>query len=381
MLLKTFVASLLLSAAAVQARRTTELNCYTEMGTKSVKGRIQTSTKAAVRTVYMLPSIVRSTKTKTITITDPATTETITSTVEETITTTDTTVTDTFSTTSTETVTETDTASTTVTETQTETSFITTTSTPVIAAPSGFLNIRDTRNQINAKREIAHPHYVERGNKKPPKGGCLIDEYPQRVQCKKTVKVRETKTIVVPGRPSTATVTPAPVTVTETSTTTSTSTVVPDNVSTTLSFSTTETATETTTTTITEEITATSTTIITVAAPTPFYEACGERNMLGPRTDEGHIYDTYNTGRYSGTIYDYILTTSAYDCCVACMNKADCTAAMLIGTSSCLLLHNAQRTCTSQTANPAFYLWSSQPYRTIVLSNGPCGYVYNGGSI
>ncbi|KAI1337168.1 hypothetical protein F5Y15DRAFT_391620 [Xylariaceae sp. FL0016] len=410
---------------------TGELQCKTIQGPES-RDAVPTSTARDVSTVTLPDATVTTTtipvatSTEFITITDTAT-----DVVTET--TTDSTVTDTFSTTSTETETDTITETATLSEIETVTTTTTVATASTVAAQPGFVGIQDTINGYPAaqKRELsqlgrkrgkcalktphpttyttsptsshddgypaysagasshgaypssapasssAHPSSAPASSSAAPSSGGVSSQYPQSVECTSTTTVQSTVTETVTGPAITSTTTPPAITVSTTTTETTTTTIVPDDATVTESFTETTTATATSTTTETT----TSTTTTTVEEPTvtaTVYEACGANNIIGPQfMDLGMITNVYNNGRPGATIYDTTTAATAYDCCVKCITGSDCSGSAFYS-GRCILLHTAGRTCSSQSAASAQYVYSSSSFG-YTLSNGNCGYQYNGG--
>ncbi|KAJ1329871.1 hypothetical protein MN608_06607 [Microdochium nivale] len=378
----------LFGAVSASAAFTSEVNCVTPMGPKPVEP-VETVTLSSTSTL-VLPDAT-STSVVTNTVTEAPVTNTETSTTQVTVTETDSTVTDTFTSTSTSTEIRTDT--TTETQTSTDTATVTTTVIvgSVVATPPGFVPISDSVNGYpQRKRDVRHPRdchhkptashatYVPSTSTTyaAASGTCLgeYSQYPQSVQCSETTTAQQT--VIVTGVASvTSTITPPPVTSTTTETFTSTSTEVPR-------AQTTETVTETTTATTTvTETTATTTTTTTTAEATSFaltYEACGPRNILGPRYNGSPISNVFNGANNGqaggGAIYDNTAAASAEDCCVSCVTKTGCTGSVFAG-GRCVLLRNQQRSCGSQSSNVAAFVVSPGSASSgYVLSNGLCGY-------
>lgn len=211
----------------------------------------------------------------------------------------------------------------------------------------------------------------------PSDGACTIGEgtqYPASVQCSVTSTTQGTATQT---ETITSTTTPAPVTAIETATVTSTSTEVP-SASTTLTQTETITATATATVTSTTTETTTSTTTATETATVNGYTGCEANNML--TSYQGRpIRNVFNNGNgqlAGSTILDFVNTASAIDCCKRCFDTAGCTGSIFPYPSgtSCYLLHNADRSCVSQSANQALFIAGSGSDVGFTLFNGPCGY-------
>ncbi|PWY82140.1 hypothetical protein BO70DRAFT_405380 [Aspergillus heteromorphus CBS 117.55] len=294
---------------------------------------VVTSTTLAMVTVSLTPTPVRQTQLET----EYAT---------ETVTTTQSAVTDTFSTTSTvmDTTTQTLTPAVTTTTVVSSTS-VRVTSTSTVATSSGFYPVIDTFSTglpaaAKAKRSLPQLH----DKRSSPQSASDLDcsprlddfQYAQAVECtvqvlaETTVIERVTNTLTTTA---TGSATPITLTITTTRTLTTTSTVLPTDVSTTLSFTTTATLTAITTAP-TPTSTVTSTHTVATTSTAAVYAACATTNITpNPITSE---YSASLAGKYVyflSLYYDgsYSLssgsTTSAYDCCVSCIENDLCANA------------------------------------------------------
>ena len=349
------------------------VSCRTQLGTSSL-ALVPTTT--ITRTIHdPTPVVVFATTQDTVTVTPDASTVTITNYETTTAVSTAYTVTDVFSTTST----EYDTATVTiipaaVTAIVPITISTTSTSTSTVASSSGFSPIAETLPTATAaKRSLTEQDDCS---------SWLDDyEYPQEVECHQKIIVKTTTVSTVTEPPATATAVTPISTVTVTSTITSTSILVPSDVSTTLSYSTTSTITETTFAVAETTTVFSTTTAVAAVATATFYEACGSSNIAGdPLSSE--------FGSFAGQ-YMYLIaftkvpgesltvgdTSSAYDCCVSCMESSTCAMSYYNAVSSsikyCYLIHSTTCSQSSVYAKASTHDTSA----TIQMSNGNCGRV------
>ncbi|KAF2493526.1 hypothetical protein BU16DRAFT_563680 [Lophium mytilinum] len=368
-----------LVASALNTGTTTVQKCTTKLSSKSIK-KVPTSTKTT--TVTLLPKIVLSTTHKTITTSAKPITTSVVSETTITETYTDLAVTDTFSTTSTDYATVTDFQTYTITFTTVIGAPDTTvTAVYTVPTPDGFLPVADTQGgypgtPAKGKRAAQHPH-SDLAERKATKGGCNSKTYPVAVQCLKQIQKQVTKTVVIVGKAITKTLPPKTVTSTVQSTQTTTLTEVPADVSVTESFSTTLTVTEEET--ITTAFPVTSTSQNTVSQTQTSFAACATNNILGPALSDGTII--VNAGHNAGS-FARAPSTSALDCCEQCQRATACSGvAWNANGNTCFIFTTASGTCGAQSAVSEYFLVGAPPQGfQLTVSNGPCGYMYNGGT-
>ncbi|KEQ73584.1 hypothetical protein M436DRAFT_63864 [Aureobasidium namibiae CBS 147.97] len=205
---------------------------------------------------------------------------------------------------------------------------------------------------------------------------CAGKLYPVAVSCVDYVQVRSKITLVLTTKTSTKTLPSSTVTVTSYTVSTSTSTVVPPEVSTTSSFSTT--VSTTTTATFQATTTTTTTTTLTVTSTLAGYDACATNNLLGPSYN-GDIID--NESAAAGGYSTDPSATTAYDCCVSCLNSDTCSGtAFLTDGNLCLQITGATCTNVQQNAGSFYYEPSGQGTGdSYIVSNSNCGYLTDGG--
>lgn len=272
---------------------------------------------------------------------------------------------------------------TTDTEIDTQTTTTTTTSTSTVPSPDGFVPVTDTEtNGFPSKRRRNSKSDTTKGKsatqKKPTRPhnpgaseGVKCKSYPQSVRCQKTVTDQHRVTVTATERGCTRTIKPTPITKTTTKTITSTSTEVP-RASTTVT--TTQTTTVVTTTTDTQTTTSTTTSTSTATATAVAYEACSADNIISSYNGQSIInaYNNNNGQVGGGSIYDNASASSAEDCCILCINTSGCEGSYFQG-GRCVLLHNADRSCTSQSANEIVFVTGGNG-GGFTVSNGLCGY-------
>lgn len=148
--------------------------------------------------------------------------------------------------------------------------------------------------------------------------------YPQCVDCIECIESATTILYIDIAPASTSTLCPSTTTTTVLSTLTTTSSLPPLHCTRTKKFITTQTATETCTT----QITTTSTSTETATATTTIteYAACGTSNVLGPTATAAGAYIA--SANIDGALVYHDTAASAYECCVLCLTRENCAAAM-----------------------------------------------------
>ena len=356
--------------------------CSTKLGVLSVKNVPTSTTTLGLPLTAYMAKCAYTTKTTTP---KPITT-TLTETSTSSTTTTAGQLTGTVTTTSTATQTNTLSLSTTVTTTTTTTSTITNTPTSTIPAAAGFTPIASDLSYVAKKRDIperfslnkrATSQFVKSNklgsNKKATYSPAA---YPQSVKCIKYQREVVTKTITIPfcTKTKTTTLAIATSTIRETVSTTTTITEIPPAATITESASTTVTIETSTTLTQTNTETATETQTSTGPSAT-VYAACASNNIIGAANGNNGIYAI----AYGQNSLSSASATTAYDCCVACQQTANCAYSnfyfgyceLIIGT-----------TCAPGGGSPGTFYTSNgfAANEGFTFSNGPCGRVVNGGS-
>ncbi|KAI9711669.1 MAG: hypothetical protein M1812_007102 [Candelaria pacifica] len=362
---------------SVLAAANTLSACTTKLGAKSTS-KVGSTTYALTITLY---ASTKQTNTPTITKTPVPTTVSVSSTATVVSTTTLQQVTDTFSTTSSVFVTSTETQ--TVTQTATTTTDVTVTADPstttiqpspgftpaASVVPAGQAGTAKKRDVLPGRRgKIEGRAATQRlliQNHKPTFIPAL---YPTTVTCGVLVRTTSTRTTLFTAAPTTKTLPPSTVTSTIPVTITSTSTVAQTNAQTTLSFSTTIIQTTTTYTTTTTTQTATNTVTVTPPGPT-VYAACASNNLLKSVNGQGIQFVQGQTvdGTFGSTD-----ASSAYDCCVACLNDSNCAISAYSSPSTCYTLGLGSSTCSPNT-NAASFGTGGDPADGFVVSDSNCG--------
>ncbi|KAJ5766107.1 uncharacterized protein N7511_003723 [Penicillium nucicola] len=347
-------------------------DCQTHLGTSSVKA---VPTTTITRTYHdPSPVVIFTTTQETLTVTPAVSTEIITDYETTTLTSTANAITDTFSTTST----EYDTATVTltpapITSTVFSTASSTSTVTSTIATSAGFTPIVDT---------MAAPTVYKRTLEQQEEEQCspwLDDyEYPQNVVCHEKRVIKTTTLSTVTEAPATVTAATPSTTVTVTNTITSNSVVLPSDVSTTLSYSTTSTITETTTAAAeTDTVTAT-TSILAGVTTTAAYAACATNNIAGsPLSSDfgayaGYYISSLTFTHVTGESLSVGNTASPYDCCVSCIETANCAMSYYWASGTVKYCYKIATTVCSTTSTYGTANLISGSSAT-QLSNGNCG--------
>ena len=230
--------------------------------------------------------------------------------------------------------------------------------------------------------------------------------YPTAVSCTKLYIKEKTVWKPATGDPSFVAATPRTNYITTISTLTVSSTVPDRKPFKTASFVTTSTI--TTTTTFVETTTATNVLNYTSTTTTTTYAACATDNFIGPLGhNDSHIINVYNQGINAYATYDVGYSRNAEDCCIECHLQTapgpdgegdigpSCMGSVFTD-GRCLLLsvgRGKAGKCYGQNGGAGFFVsrpadevlaWSlahrGQRLPEFVLSNGPCGFFYDGGT-
>lgn len=394
---------LVASVTALNVETSSKQTCRTALHTKQGSG--DTTTKS---TTLYLTRTIKSTITPTKSIIPASATVTKKATVTISTTKTLPQTTDTFS--KTLSITKTSTVSTTVVSTTTSTALATVTSTyatSTIAASAGFVPLssalaldghaaskKHRRNYQGVARDVAP---IEK-RKVSQQILCGSDgkvtfnppQYSDSVTCYKRVKVVTTSVVTVTGTKTKTITAPqgtstkvqctssvsfnrqanTPQTSYTTKTTTLTST--PIAASTTLTFS--ATATQTTTTTLSSTSTLFTTSTTTTYAPHPtFYAACGPSNAVSfvdnKRINNIATFDPANGFSFGKS------STTAYECCVQCVQSGDCGGTTFHPASgTCYFLPWGGETCNADVESGTFNVTEGTNVG-FVVGNSNCGEV------
>ncbi|KAI0968319.1 hypothetical protein F4678DRAFT_464389 [Xylaria arbuscula] len=367
----TSVLALVGSTLAAAPSLQPSIVCTTNYGLIPQLRHIPTNTRTQKKTVTLTLTSIR---TPTVTVRASPVTTTVSTTSSFTDTTTGAADTDiaTITVTSTTVVTQTDIQTVATTSISSITNVVTTTST--VPAPAGFTPVAQQAGYV-PKNKRATDTIVERTGLRLGKGAKAV--FPECVECTKTVISTATKTATVTGKPTTTTLSATTTsTIISVVSQTTTSTVFPPHVTSTVTSTASTTSTTTTISITTTTATATTTVENTVAAPTPYYAACGPNNIV----------DTANGGTaivgfsYGLPGYQSTFTHDAYSCCVACFaSPVPCFAALWLG--ECDIITSTTATCAAGVPYGGYYNTdpSDQSNDGFVVINGPCGALQNGG--
>lgn len=287
-----------------------------------------------------------------------------------------------------DTVTNTDVRTTKVTSTRTSTATVAVTPIKTKPTPAGFTPISKEVGYVpRRKRGLSPLSGVSINN-----NGDIISHkrarqeraasYPEAVNCREIIETGSRKTYTNNDCVSTKTTTlPARSTATQTTTVTPTSRnpkCAPYITSTiTLSEFT------TTTTSLTKTSTATRTRTITVTSTAPtvtFYAACATNNIVNHANGNQPISFVI----FGDANPEFVSASTPYDCCVLCQKAKGCLYSYFVpglSPDGCGLVIADGPCDTSIDHNTIFYTNPEIPIDDgFVLSNGPCGYVPNGGT-
>ncbi|CAL5872143.1 uncharacterized protein PFLUO_LOCUS6401 [Penicillium psychrofluorescens] len=254
---------------------------------------------------------------------------------------------------------------------------VTVTSTSTVHASGDFLPIAFTLPTdaavVPIKREVDHNRSRSIGFKDL--------RHPQAV---KWVEETTIETIIIEifvGKAITKTEPASRITTRTTSVITATSTIIPSEIPTTLIYTTTSTI-SSTTTLLPSTVTLKPTNTVTASSTTSLYAACATPNIAGtPLSSDfgslagGHISQIWWTpAQMPGGTWLKIDASSAYDCCVSCIQDASC-AFSTFGAGYCYLVEST--TCSeSNYANALVVQGDSDGLMQV--SNGNCGVVIEG---
>ncbi|RGP59198.1 hypothetical protein FSPOR_11491 [Fusarium sporotrichioides] len=375
----TFKSALLLLALGTEALAASpSVICQSKLGPQSIPpNKIPRATTTIHNKVTVQKKVIR--KVNVVVIPRPITT---TSTEVKTIT--DTTQADPDVETAIETKTDTTTTNQVRLHTTTSTSISSTTTTKyttsTVTAPAGFIPAKggDWQAKIKARDLL--------GARAVP--GDLMDglpsgpEYVQRVDCVKNIPTTSIKVTTVTVQGTRVTAKPKTKTKVITSFSTTIETQYPPKV--------TETSFETTVSTVTEyddrTETGTATEVVTVESvipADPYYEACGDNNML--RTANGGNRIVSATRNLNCVGFPTSGPKNAYECCVQCQKSSTCLITIWREDSSSCLLYTPSPSpgvCSSNMNQLLTFTYVTKADATTgnTYSNGPCGKVGNGGN-
>ncbi|UZP43547.1 hypothetical protein NXS19_011359 [Fusarium pseudograminearum] len=347
---------------------TTGVICATKLGTVSVaSNKIPRATVTVKNQITVIKKVIR--KVNIVVVPQPRTTTetqisktTVTTDADPDVETAISTITDTQTTTITQFTT---TTSTTVTSTT-----VTSYSTSTIKAPDNFKFLLNSGGYV--------PKLKGRGAKPIlPRG--TTSQYPQRVDCTKSVPSTTIKTVSTTVKGVRVTLQPKTKTKVVVKTETVTSTNYPPKVTKTNTI--TVSPTVTVHDTVTRQAIATDTvTVQTILPADPYYEACGSDAFLKTANDGNSVnlaipFSTPYTQQY----YFSADTMSSYLCCVQCMKSPKCFMSQTYsGSITCYnyLSTTTDNTCPNGQIQWASYYGSEGP-AFYTYANGPCGFMNN----
>lgn len=124
---------------------------------------------------------------------------------------------------------------------------------------------------------------------------------------------------------------------------------------------------------------ATATVTVDASATKKVYAACATNNLLGPRLSNGATVISVENNAAKHVISE---ANSAQACCAQCMEFKGCVGSAFKNPGLCFLYYKDTNTCPAQSANSQAYFTRQGVNAAfgLVVSNGACGYMYNGGS-
>ncbi|KAI1394630.1 hypothetical protein F4819DRAFT_506975 [Hypoxylon fuscum] len=269
-----------------------------------------------------------------------------------------------------------DTSTTTVAgEAKTGTATVTeTTSTTTVEPPAGFTPISEDPDYV-AKRKVGSVNKSQQCSAGPAGPVFYPSVYAESIDYISTIYATTTITSTSSGSalPATTTLSASTITTVVTTTVIGTSTSFPAEVTST------SITTVTSTTISTKDVTITTTipTTKTVQSELPvatYYAACGSKNLL-TRANGNNPIQLVVMGNNGATLQS-VAATSAYDCCMACMNGNGCHGSFYAG--FCYIIVGS--TCSPGSFLGEYYQTGQGTTDAFTMSNGPCGLIRNGGA-
>jgi hypothetical protein len=112
----------------------------------------------------------------------------------------------------------------------------------------------------------------------------------------------------------------------------------------------------------------------------PYYEACGDSNILSTANGGNKLTSADRNMNSVGSLTSGPI--SAYGCCVVCQNTSDCLVSLWrpVGLT-CYIYKSSSVTCSKGNQFLSHTYFTKADVTTpLVFSNGPCGKVANGGN-
>ncbi|KAF5713998.1 hypothetical protein FMUND_7663 [Fusarium mundagurra] len=271
-------------------------------------------------------------------------------------------------------------ATTTVTSTSTMTLTATIRRTSTIPATSGFVPIASEPGYLPRRRNKRGDDKSVPTAKPALEKRCWPDI--QSVVCNSTIFTLTTQTVTrARCRPPFPTTTVTQNVTVNTATTTVTTTVTSTRTESTTVMATVEnviTATTTSTWTWTTRPVDTNTTFFatTTLATVTTYAACQANNLINS-ANGGHFIWNINYGGSQNQIQVGIPARNAYECCVACHQTQNCIWSNFPGFCELVIANS----CNPNNNFNSSFITSPDVRRGTTISNGPCGFIANGGDI
>ncbi|PNP85246.1 hypothetical protein FNYG_01475 [Fusarium nygamai] len=271
-------------------------------------------------------------------------------------------------------------ATTTVTSTSTMTLTATIRRTSTIPATSGFVPIASEPGYLPRRRNKRDAEKLVPSAKPALEKRCWPDI--RSVVCNTTIFTLTTQTVTrVRCRPPLPTITVTQNVTVNTATTTVTATVTSTRTESTTVMATVEnviTATTTSTWTFITRPIDTNTTFFatTTLATATTYAACQANNLINS-ANGGHFIWNINYGGSQNQIQVGIPARNAYECCVACHQTQNCIWSNFPGFCELVIANS----CNPNNNFNSSFITSPDVRRGTTISNGPCGFIANGGDI
>ncbi|RKL41237.1 hypothetical protein BFJ72_g5665 [Fusarium proliferatum] len=278
------------------------------------------------------------------------------------------------------TTTDTEEATTTVTSTSTMTLTATIRRTSTIPATSGFVPIASEPGYVPRRRNKRGGDKLVPTTKPDLEKRCWPDI--RDVVCNTTIFTLTTQTVTPAGcRPPFPTITVTQSVSVFTVTTAVTTTVTSTRTERTTVMATVEnviTATTTSTWTWTTRPIDRNTTFFatTTLATATTYAACQANNLINS-ANGGHFIWNINYGGSQNQIQVGIPARNAYECCVACHQTRNCIWSNFPGGCELVIANS----CNPNSNFNSSFITSPDVRRGTTISNGPCGFIANGGDI
>ena len=203
-------------------------------------------------------------------------------------------------------------------------------------------------------------------------------KYPTKVLCTQTFQPITTTTVTKTGQASRVTASQSTTTSIVVVSRTTTTTSIPPGITSTVTTGTLTTTTLDRTSTVSTDTTTTATETLAVPGPTT-YAACADNNIASTANGGYSIGNTAIAGHLTFN-YNY----SPYDCCVACQTQDNCRGSVYIpgsdqGYGNVCFTDIGDQCLVNQFQGDVYYTYTNNN-GGVVVSNGPCGVIGNGGN-